>query len=276
MKVCDIKISDIEVTENVRTSIKGAHLVELMESIKQYGLKQAIGVAPKKNQPNKFILVFGHRRLEACRKLGHITIPCVVAESMEESEMLLLNITENIQRQDILPSELGRICDKLKKMGLNENEIASRLSIPLSRVRMSLDSFYNLPEKYRDRVMFSPKGKPKAGYISATTASKVISLKRQHGLTDRSVEKLLTDTRFNNMALAQMETVSMMIESGMTVTESLSNIKKFRTFRVDVTVDESELIKAMESVKEKSAIKYLHRAIFGEVKPINKPSFVKI
>ena len=49
-------------------------------------------------------LISGHRRLEACRKLGLDTIPVIVRE-MTDDEAVIAMVDANLQREHILPSE---------------------------------------------------------------------------------------------------------------------------------------------------------------------------
>ena len=72
MPLQNIAIKKIKVVENHRVNIDATHLDELMQSIKQHGLMQPIGVAL--NGAGSFVLRFGHRRLLACEKLGYKTL----------------------------------------------------------------------------------------------------------------------------------------------------------------------------------------------------------
>ena len=49
-------------------------------------------------------LISGHRRLEACRKLGLENIPVIVRE-MTDDEAVIAMVDANLQREHILPSE---------------------------------------------------------------------------------------------------------------------------------------------------------------------------
>ena len=56
----NIKISNIHVLENLRTSIdRDQDIEELMQDIKTRGLLQPIGLS---KQGEEYIIVFGHRR----------------------------------------------------------------------------------------------------------------------------------------------------------------------------------------------------------------------
>ena len=154
MIVRDIPIKDIQVLTNMRSSIK--NLEGLMQDIKQNGLKQAIGVMPTKT--NDFIIVFGNRRLAACKKLGWKKIPAMIGEKdMLMSELKISNLSENMHRDQLTPLEEGLACLDFKKEGMTSSEIAVRLNIPESRVRKSINIANQVPAKHKNRVILLPK-----------------------------------------------------------------------------------------------------------------------
>src|ERR1700756_2346723 len=54
-------------------------LRELMDSITQQGILQPIVVRPE-DKAGRYRLIFGERRLRACKALGHATIPALVKD----------------------------------------------------------------------------------------------------------------------------------------------------------------------------------------------------
>lgn len=76
----------------------------LAKAIASQGLLQPILVRP--HGDGRFAVVSGHRRFAAVQSLGWRTIPAVV-RSMDEEEAYLLNLTENVQREDLSPGEVA-------------------------------------------------------------------------------------------------------------------------------------------------------------------------
>ena len=107
MKVKEIEVSKIESVENIRSKID-LDVSELMSSIKSYGLLQPIGLFG--TGVSGYVIVWGNRRLTACKKLGWKTIPGVILDSEElsENDFILHHIVENEQRIPLSPFELGR------------------------------------------------------------------------------------------------------------------------------------------------------------------------
>ena len=69
MNIKDIEIKKIKQLENIRLRIEEEDVHTLMSSIKQDGLLEPIGVAITSGSKDEYLIVYGNRRLEACRKL---------------------------------------------------------------------------------------------------------------------------------------------------------------------------------------------------------------
>ena len=69
-------------------------------------------------------LISGHRRLEACRKLGLDTIPVIIRE-MTDDEAVIAMVDANLQREHILPSEKA-FAYKMKLEAIKHQGVASR------------------------------------------------------------------------------------------------------------------------------------------------------
>ena len=73
---------------------------------------KVLRVKPTRNRTTAhglYEVVYGHRRLRACRELG-LQVLAVIGENMSEREALLERVSENTGRSDFTPLELGRIC----------------------------------------------------------------------------------------------------------------------------------------------------------------------
>jgi ParB/RepB/Spo0J family partition protein len=77
-----------------------AALKELSDSITELDVIQPIALRPDPNQPGKFILICGERRFKASRQAGKQDIPAYI-RNVDESEAFEMQMTENLQREDI-------------------------------------------------------------------------------------------------------------------------------------------------------------------------------
>ena len=74
-------------------------LMDLAITIKNDGLLQPITVVTNSN--GGYTIVFGHRRVMACRKIQRKTIKALVINNMEAKELATKALIENIQREDM-------------------------------------------------------------------------------------------------------------------------------------------------------------------------------
>jgi len=107
MKIVELDPDAVIVKDRFRKSFSEPDLNALCESIKTFGQLQPIGV--KINTEGKPVLIFGHRRLLACKKLG-IKVKAVILgqESPVIDELLdqkLIEFVENSVRRDFTPAE---------------------------------------------------------------------------------------------------------------------------------------------------------------------------
>jgi ParB/RepB/Spo0J family partition protein len=98
---------------------------ELAASITSVGLLQPIGV---RRDADRFVIVFGHRRVRAVASLGWLTVPAVVIDA-EPSEDALRNLIENIQRRNLKSAERALALEQLLASGLTGAELAERCGL---------------------------------------------------------------------------------------------------------------------------------------------------
>lgn len=91
-----ISIEDIIVGETRRELDRSA-VNRLADSIEQIGLRHPITVREK---GDKYHLIAGRHRLEACRKLGREHVPAIIVK-MTNDEARLWEIAENLHRSDL-------------------------------------------------------------------------------------------------------------------------------------------------------------------------------
>ena len=74
----------------------GKRLEDMIESINQYGV--IVPIVVWKNE-NDFIILSGHNRVEACKKLGLDEIPCVIKEDLTMEEATLIVTETNFMQR---------------------------------------------------------------------------------------------------------------------------------------------------------------------------------
>jgi ParB family transcriptional regulator, chromosome partitioning protein len=111
-----IAVDDIVIDEQVRTTFDDASIIELAGDMKANGQLQRVLVS--KRPEGKYFLIAGERRVRAARYNKWETIDAEVREVVE-SEIGVLQLAENIQREDLSMIDKARgvakIRDKLIK-----------------------------------------------------------------------------------------------------------------------------------------------------------------
>ena len=77
------------------------NMTALVESVRQYGVLNPIIV---RQGAGGYEIVSGHRRFEACKRLGKYDIP-VIVRNLTDDEAILTMVDSNLHRETILPSE---------------------------------------------------------------------------------------------------------------------------------------------------------------------------
>lgn len=100
-----LKISDIFASvTNPRKHFEDGPIAELAHSIFKFGVIQPITCRPKKGMSDKYELVCGERRWMASKRAERSSIPAIVRD-LTDDEVLDLQFTENLQRQDVHPMD---------------------------------------------------------------------------------------------------------------------------------------------------------------------------
>ena len=87
-------------------------LRELKTSIRQNGLLQPLLVRPLNNK-DKYEIICGYRRAQACMQLGISELPCIVRQ-LTDTEVLTYMLVDNIhRRQQLRESEIARAVQQL-------------------------------------------------------------------------------------------------------------------------------------------------------------------
>lgn len=110
-------------------------LLELSESIKQFGLIQPILVQDRKIY---YEIIAGERRWRASKLAGLKEVP-VVIKNYTEQEIVEISLIENIQREDLNPIEEAKAYKRLMtEFNLKQDEIAERVSKSRTAVTNSM------------------------------------------------------------------------------------------------------------------------------------------
>lgn len=186
-----MRISDIIVAERVRTEM--GWLDSLERSIESRGLLQPVGVT------NSGSLLFGARRLQACKNLGWEDIPARVIDIDADDPAAALKVErdENESRKDFTPSEKVAIAMRIEealgnRQGQRTELLQTFAEVPQGNSRdLAADAVGWSGEQYRQakRVMADADDETKeavdAGAVSINKAYKAVTGKKAKSVTVR-------------------------------------------------------------------------------------------
>ena len=195
-----VKISSVEPNLNQpRRHFDEDALLELSESIKQYGVLQPLVVSDKKDY---FEIIAGERRWRAAKMAGLKEVPVVVKEFTDQ-EIVEISLIENIQREDLNPIEEAMAYKRLmEEFHLKQDEIADRVAKSRTAVTNSM-RLLKLSSKVQEMVIADMIS---AGHARAllgisdealqeTTAMKVFDEKLSVRETEKLVKNLVSPAK---------------------------------------------------------------------------------
>ena len=110
-------------------------LMELAESIRQFGLLQPILVQDKNDH---YEIIAGERRWRAAKLAGLKEIPVIIKE-LTDQEVVEISLIENIQRENLNPIEEAQAYKRLlTEFNLKQDEVAERVSKSRTAVTNSM------------------------------------------------------------------------------------------------------------------------------------------
>lgn len=147
MKLIEVDPRELVPNEaNVRREL--GDLSQLTASITHLGVLQPLGVRPMLD--GRYQLRFGHRRRQVAIDLGLATVPCLLAETVQEEDRLesglriLQTLDENTGRPLTLSEEAAGYA-QLSLLDWTTQEIAEFRGVPVAQVKKSLE-LHRLPQ----------------------------------------------------------------------------------------------------------------------------------
>ncbi|MFP3155617.1 ParB/RepB/Spo0J family partition protein [Lachnospiraceae bacterium ZAX-1] len=145
-----VSISKVEPNqEQPRKNFDEDSLIELAESIKQFGILQPLLVQDKKEY---YEIIAGERRWRAAKIAGLKEIPIII-KNLSEQEIVEISLIENIQRENLNPIEEAMAYKRLlNEFNLKQDEVAERVSKSRTAVTNSM-RLLKLDDKVQQMVV---------------------------------------------------------------------------------------------------------------------------
>ena len=145
----------------------GMEQEELLKSIKETGLLEPIAV--RFLSEGKYEIISGHRRVNACKKLGISKMPATIKE-LSKDEAVVAMVDSNLHREHLLPSEKAFAykmkLEALKHQGKTYGQVVHKSRDNISdtesgrQVQRYIRLTYLIPELLKmvdeERIAFTP------------------------------------------------------------------------------------------------------------------------
>lgn len=191
-----------------RTVFDDEKIRELANSIREDGVLQPLIVSPLPD--GRFELIAGERRLRASKIAGLTEVP-VIIKSADETQMLVLSLIENIQREDLNPIEESTAYQELiDQFDLSQEDVAKKVGKSRASITNSL-RLLKLPQVIKDDIA---SGRYSTGHARALLSTESIheQLKLREWIVKttpnvRSVERKVNDLKEGGRPKKTLETL---------------------------------------------------------------------
>ncbi|WPH57934.1 ParB-like nuclease domain protein [Gordonia phage RayTheFireFly] len=120
--------------KNIRTDV--GDVSDLADSVRAKGVLQPLVVVPN-GQPDKYVIVAGHRRHAAAKAAKVKTVPCVIRHDLtDEADQIAVMMVENGQRTDLTAVEEAKGVQTLLDLGDTQKRICERTGMSTTKVRL--------------------------------------------------------------------------------------------------------------------------------------------
>ena len=145
-----VKISEVEPNRNQpRKNFDEDALLELSESIKQFGIIQPLVVQKRKDY---YEIIAGERRWRVAKMAGLKEVPVIIKDYTDQ-EIVEISLIENIQREDLNPIEEAQAFKRLlTEFHLKQDEVAEKVSKSRTAVTNSM-RLLKLDERVQQMVI---------------------------------------------------------------------------------------------------------------------------
>lgn len=153
-------------------------LTELADSIREYGLLQPVIVTEHPTEPDRWLILGGHRRVAASSLAGLDAVPCVIRHNLDDhpDEQAIVMLVENCQRKDLTAVEKAEAFGALRRQGMSLAQISRRTGLAEGTISPYL-SLLELDKPSLDRV--------RTGEVKVTEAIRAVRAVRKQARTER-------------------------------------------------------------------------------------------
>lgn len=169
----------------------------LKSSIKDDGQQVPILVR-KAGTEGRFEIIYGRRRLRACRELG-LKVRANV-QDLDDATALLAKGLENAARRNLSFYEKARFAAVIQAAGHNTKTVRQVLSLSASGLSHLTKVTDNIPDDVGDQIGAAPKsGRPKWTALAEAFASKKVNASSSFAILSKLSAELSSDDRLEQL-----------------------------------------------------------------------------
>ena len=170
----------------------------LFASLGSSGQQTPIVVVPLENEPNRYVVIDGHKRMAALQQLRRDTVEAVVWP-MTEAEALVLNRSSRWSKRESALEEGWLLAELQQRFGHNLEQLAHQFDRSVSWVSRRLALVEVLPQSVQQQV--------RSGQISAQVATKYLLPVARSSLQDcRQMAAAFARGKFTTRQAVQLYT----------------------------------------------------------------------
>ena len=174
-------------------------LQDLIESVRSSGQQVPVLLRPSKEKDGHFEVVYGRRRILACRHLGQPVKALI--RTLDDAEALIAKGLENASRTELSYYERARFAQAIVEQGYSRGEVCQALAISKNTLSQLERITRLVPAMVGDGIGAAPgTGRPKwmtlasafeSGQIDETGALEALSRSASEATSDERLEAVL-------------------------------------------------------------------------------------
>jgi len=125
--------------------------IELKKSIAAVGVTTALLIRDHPDKKGEYEIVAGERRWRAASAAKLTTVPCLLFTGTE-SERIVAQALENLQRKDLTPFEEGQMYVRAVEADLTIKDLAAKVGVSAAVVKRRI-ALLDLPEAAKEKVL---------------------------------------------------------------------------------------------------------------------------